>query len=277
MQKIKIFLYELNKKTSKLNIKNYCRFWNLVFGFSLKSLRFTAIENQNILVSDNKSEIFISQKLRGYFYFKSINNRFESLGKMYFFDMINFEKDEIIIDCGANIGEIYKSLKLFCKNDFNYYGFEPVKSEYELLKLNSVNNVERPLALFNKSENLKLYVHKEGADSTLIEDTRFSEFDYVDSIRLDEIKALENKKIKLLKLEAEGAELEVLIGCGSLLKNIEFISADLGFELDQGTKSNEKEVTDFLLNNKFSKLASNSRHINLFKNKRFEKEDSKIE
>ena len=195
---------------------------------------------------------------------------------MYFFGMINFEKDDIIIDCGANIGEIYNSVKLFSKNEFDYYGFEPVKSEYDLLKLNSVNNIERPLALFNKSENLKLYVHKEGADSTLIEDSRYSEFDNVESIRLDDIKALENKKIKLLKLEAEGAELEVLLGCGDLLKNVQFISADLGFELDQGTKSNEKEVTDYLLKNKFSKLASNSRHINLFINKRFEKQISTI-
>ena len=75
----------------------------------------------------------------------------------------------------------------------------------------------------------------------------------------------------MLKLEAEGAELEVLLGCGDLLKNINFISADLGFELDQGTRSNEEEVTDYLLKNKFIKLASNSRHINLFKNKRFKK------
>ena len=276
MQNIKKIFFELNKITSKLSLRNYCKFWNLVFILSLKSLRFTGIENQKILVSDNKSEIFISQKLRGYFYFKSIRNRFESLGNMYFFGMINFEKDDIIIDCGANIGEIYNSVKLFSKNEFNYYGFEPVKSEYDLLKLNSVNNIERPLALFNKSENLKLYVHKEGADSTLIEDSRYSEFDNVESIRLDDIKALENKKIKLLKLEAEGAELEVLLGCGDLLKNVQFISADLGFELDQGTKSNEKEVTDYLLKNKFSKLASNSRHINLFINKRFEKQISTI-
>ena len=99
--------------------------------------------------------------------------------------MINFEKDDIIIDCGANIGEIYNSVRLFSKNEFNYYGFEPVKSEYDLMKLNTVNNIERPLALFNKSENLKLYIHKEGADSTLIEDPRYSEFDNVESIRLE--------------------------------------------------------------------------------------------
>ena len=84
-------------------------------------------------------------------------------------------------------------------------------------------------------------------------------------MRLDSILELKGKKIKLLKLEAEGAELEVLIGCENILMNIEYISADLGFELDQGTRSNEAEVTEFLLSHNFTKIASNPRHINLFK------------
>ena len=271
MNYIKTFLFELNKYTSRFNLYNYCRFWNFIFLLSFKSLRFNPLKDNNILIRDSDNEILISQKLRGYFYFKSINNRFESLGKMYFFDIINFGKDDIIVDCGANIGEIYNSIKLFSNNKFYYFGFEPVKSEFELLKLNTVNNIEKPLALYSKSEYKKLYIHKEGADSTLIQDTRYPENDNVQCLRLDDIKTFENKSIKLLKLEAEGAELEVLHGCGEFLKNIEFISADLGFELEQGTKSNEKEVTDFLLNNNFYKIASNSRHIVLFKNKQLKR------
>ena len=48
---------------------------------------------------------------------------------------------------------------------------------------------------------------------------------------------LNDKKIKLFKVEAEGAEPEVLNGAINTLKNIEFISADLGFErgVDQDT------------------------------------------
>ena len=52
-------------------------------------------------------------------------------------------------------------------------------------------------------------------------------------------------QIKLLKLEAEGAELQVLYGCKNILNKIEYISADIGFELEQGTKSNKKEVISY--------------------------------
>lgn len=269
MKKIRNFIFELNKFTSKLNTKNYIRFWNLLFIFSFKSLRFRFLDENVILVLDKENKIYISQKLRGYFYFKSIKHRFRSLGEMYFFDKITFEKDDIIVDCGANIGEIYNSLKIFTKYSFQYFGFEPVKSEFQILKLNSVNKIEGPFALFDKNESSKLYIHIEGADSTLIEDTRYNQIEEVECIRLDSVIALKNNHIKLLKLEAEGAEMEVLIGCGEILKNIQYISADLGFELEQGTKSNEKEVSDFLLKNNFYKIASNSRHINLFKNKSF--------
>ncbi len=56
------------------------------------------------------------------------------------------------------------------------------------------------------------------------------------------------------------------MGCGNILKNIEYISADIGYELDQGTKSNEKEVTEFLLQNNFRHLDINDRKVNLFRN-----------
>ena len=61
-------------------------------------------------------------------------------------------------------------------------------------------------------------------------------------MRLDSIESLKNRNIKLLKLEAEGAELQVLYGCKNILNNIEYISADIGFELEQGTKSNKKKL-----------------------------------
>jgi FkbM family methyltransferase len=188
---------------------------------------------------------------------------------MYFFDKIIFGNDDIIVDCGANIGEIYNSIKLFNNNNFYYYGFEPVQSEFELVQLNTINQILRPLALFDKNGHTRLYVHKAGADSTLLPDGRYDDGGMIESIRLDSLKQLNGKKIKLLKLEAEGAELEVLIGCGDILRNIEYISADIGFELDQGKRSNQAEVTEYLVKNNFYKASSNSRYVSLFKNNNF--------
>ncbi len=268
MKKFKNNIINLNRYTAlNFSTKTFTRFWNIIFFITRNQVRFKAIENNNILVKDNTYKLIISQKLRAWFYFKSLENRFESLGKMYFLDKIKFSENDIIVDCGSNIGEIYYSLKIFNKEGFEYYGFEPVESEFKILEINTSNNIKSPIALFDKNEIKKLYVHKEGADSTLLKDSRYGESEYVDCKRLDSIGNLKNKNIKLLKLEAEGAELQVLIGCGSILKNIEYISADLGFELEQGTKSNQKEVVEFLEKNNFEHIDRNRRSVNLFKNK----------
>ena len=267
MSFLKNKIINLNRYTAlNFSTKTYTRFWNLIFSILNNPVRFRALDDDNMFIEDREYELYISQKLRAWFYFKSIKNRFETLGKMYFFDKIEFSDDNIIVDCGSNIGEIFYSLKIFNKNKFDYYGFEPVDSEFNLLQLNPENNIQSPIALFDKNEIRKLYVHKEGADSTLFEDIRYNAGTNVQCRRLDSIDILKNKNIKLLKLEAEGCELEVLMGCGNILKNIEYISADIGYELDQGTKSNEKEVTEFLLQNNFRHLDINDRRVNLFRN-----------
>ena len=53
--------------------------------------------------------------------------------------------------------------------------------------------------------------------------------------------------IKLLKLEAEGGEPEVLLGSSTILNHIEFISADLGFERGLNSESTLPAVSNFLL------------------------------
>ena len=75
-------------------------------------------------------------------HFKSLKNRFESLGRMYFLDRIDC-KNNIIVDCGSNIGEFYHSLKLFNKN-FEYYDFEPVESEFKILEIIPLTRLKNP-------------------------------------------------------------------------------------------------------------------------------------
>jgi len=270
MQKFKQIVININRYVSRYSLEKFSQFWNLIFILTNNSLRFKVNEDHTYLfITDNEHELYISQKERSWFYFISIKNRFKSLGEMYFFDKVQFGNNDIIIDCGANIGEIYNTLKLFTDNNFYYYGFEPVQSEFELVQLNTINQISRPLALYDKNEFKKLYTYTAGADSTLLQDDRYHDGGLVECIRLDSLDELAGKKIKLLKLEAEGAEMEVLIGSDNILENIEYISADVGFELNQGKESNEAEVIEYLLAKNFIKVASNARHVNLFKNQKF--------
>ena len=73
----------------------------------------------------------------------------------------------------------------------------------------------------------------------------------------------------MLKLEAEGAEPEILEGIGDKLRLIEYISADLGFERGANCESTLVPVTNMLLRNNFSLVeVGYSRVVALFKNDR---------
>ena len=63
--------------------------------------------------------------------------------------------------------------------------------------------------------------------------------------------------IKLLKIEAEGAEPQVIRGCSGILDRTEFISADLGFERGVLRDSTFIPVTNFLLSHGFELMAMN--------------------
>jgi hypothetical protein len=72
---------------------------------------------------------------------------------------------------------------------------------------------------------------------------------YVKTIRLEDF-PLDNK-VKLLNLEVEGFEPEVLRGLGRKIANVENVTADLGFERRVDLCTTLPEVTNSLLQNDF--------------------------
>jgi hypothetical protein len=69
----------------------------------------------------------------------------------------------------------------------------------------------------------------------------------------------------LLKLEAEGAEIEVIEGAERILSKTRYITADLGFE--RKGKSTLPDVTNYLLQKGFEIVEfSSPRIVVLFKN-----------
>ena len=187
-------------------------------------------------------------------------------------DKINFESGDIVIDCGANVGD----LEIFFNEmniDINYIAYEPSPLEFECLRKNLLLKNSRCFnyALFNKEEILKFYISSEYGDSSLIKIKKFTHEKNVQSKRLDSIiDELKLEKIKLLKLEAEGAEPEILLSCGDKLKNIEYISADLGFERGLKQESTLPSVSNSLIEKGFEMISIISpRLVCLFKNKNF--------
>lgn len=233
--------------------------------YKVKSIPDKIVFNNNYYTL-NHSDVkikFHHTKQANMAYRAGYKNRALNLGKSYFLDNIDFNSGDVILDCGANVGDLYHYFKVNNYN-INYIGIEPSPIEYNCLSNNIDDNVSYNVGLWKEKDLLKFYVFSQGADSSLIEPPLYDEIIEVETIRLDE---LITQKIKLFKLEAEGAEPEVLEGAKDLLHNIEYISADLGFERGKNKSSTFVEVTNYLLQNDFELEQINYKRLTaLFKN-----------
>jgi FkbM family methyltransferase len=125
-----------------------------------------------------------------------------------------------IIDGGANIGLSTIYLKNLYPNA-RIIAFEPDENLYQVIQRNLSNfgiaDVEvHKAALW--SENTDLTFMAEGADSGRVVNTGEAKTVKVKAVRL---KDFLTQKIDFLKLDIEGAELEVLEDCADMLKNVE--------------------------------------------------------
>jgi len=190
---------------------------------------------------------------------------FEKLYDTYCLNEINIKDGDLILDCGANVGEL--NIAFYKKGiKINYLGFEPDKTTYDSLVKNRVNLTDQfvNVALSDRNGESKLFLDSQGGDSSIIFFGN-DNFEFVKTITLDSL-GLENP-IKLFKLEAEGYEPEVLVGSKKTLKKIEYVSVDFGAERGINSDSTIVDVNKFLTNNKFE-LISFSRHrmVGLYKN-----------
>ena len=202
---------------------------------------------------------------------RMVNNyklQFSRLLDSYCLNSIEINNGDIILDCGANVGELNLALRSN-KIKTQYIAFEPDPETFECLKLNNPKNVDSLYmsALSNKVGNQNLQVDSLGGNSSLI---NFGEDNMIEvsSITLDSLNITKN--VKLFKLEAEGFEPEVLDGSVNTLKNINFVSVDFGHERGSEQKSTIVEVNKLLLENNFELIKfSEHRLIGLYENKKY--------
>ena len=246
--KTRIFLkieWIISKCSDKLflflgNTYNFMRRNNVVY---------RSTKNGLYSASDANTKIYFSNKSQAlHAYSSGLTKRLHDLSRVYFLNEIEFKDGDLILDCGANVGDIHCYLKTFEKAAIRYIGFEPSPPEFKALSENAGSDNSRNVGLWNKSGTLRFYLSSDGADSSLIEPPVFSQVIDVKTVRLDE---MIDEPIKLLKLEAEGAEPEVLLGALGALSSIEYISADLSMERGKFQESTIIPVVNFLLENGF--------------------------
>jgi len=245
------------------------------FFFNLKSLLISSPSrlfwNGDVFVVTDKDISGFKYKIRhqrqcNMAYEFGLKKRAQSLADCYFLNQIEFDDGDIFLDCGANVGDLKIWFKLQ-KIKINYVGFEPSPVEFSCLKQNVHPSIVHNIGLWNSAGELEFFVSSQGADSSLIEP---SSFDYKIKVPVQRLESYITSKIKLLKLEAEGAEPEILEGLGNKLNLVEYVSADLGYERGVQCESTLVPVTNYLLERDFELVdVSHGRICALYKNKRF--------
>ena len=250
---------------NRLNGKNFCLFINIFFSKDGKLIfengRYVKIiENKNVAVYPNKRVLRVV---------KNFKYQLDLLYDSYLLNSIDIQNDDVIVDCGANVGELFLAVKE--KNfDVTYIGFEPDKETYDCLKLNVKNekNIVHNIGLSNIDGSNNFYIDNEGGNSSFV-DFGTSESIKVDTKTLDSFNIKEN--IKLFKIDAEGYEPEVLSGSKNTLKKTNFVSVDFGSERGANQNNTMVDVNNLLLQVGFELIELNDfRMIGLYKNKNYE-------
>ena len=232
-----------------------CLLENLIAYLSNRRVRFSYDKlTKFYFAAEGELICNFSNKQYGFWLYRNgIQARGEFLFSSYCLNSMNFEEGDVIIDCGANSGDLTLELKKRAPK-VRYVGVEPNPEDFKVLKKNVDLETSECVnkALGERTEVLNFYVCTENADSSLVEPPYYTEIIDVEVVRLDNLcNELGIKKIKLLKLEAEGYEPEILNGASGILNSIEYVAVDGGYERDKDSEQTLTRVTNFLLENNF--------------------------
>jgi len=190
---------------------------------------------------------------RAYLYQGGLRYRGSTLASSYALDQISYRDGDLILDCGAN----YADLKVFYDYDVaaavDYVGIEPGRDEFFCMTLNCTSGSTLLLdtALGREDGTATFFYSPEGANSSLDRpaDDVVGEYEVtvrsLDSLLQDE--PFRGRRVRVLKLEAEGTEWDILNGATDSLDRIDYIAADMGFERGIEAGSPAPDIIPFLL------------------------------
>lgn len=202
-----------------------------------------AIDGSNVRYSANGPRAFV---LWG----NGFNHRGRELASQYFLNRFSLPKDALVIDVGANMGDLQLALNL---QPQQYFAFEPSPRVCEALKRSIPGAHVFNVAAGDINDYVELFLADDSGDSSVVRPAgRFTDVVTVKMRRLDSMPEITSaNEIGLLKVEAEGFEPEVLIGCDGFLGKTRFVAVDGGPERGTEQLATVQDTVNFLLNRGF--------------------------
>jgi len=179
---------------------------------------------------------------------------------------LELNNGDLVIDCGANLGDLQLYLKLIKNVEIIYVAFEPSRLDFLCLDNNRLfpGNIYN-FALFNSNSMIDFYIDIAGANSSAIEPPSFTDKVKVKSVRLDSF--IFDQKIALFKVEAEGAEPEVLEGSSGIIHLIKYLCIDAGPERGVNKEFTLGDVEAFCIAHNFQAIGKQSGYRRAFLNR----------
>jgi len=221
------------------------------------------------------NRIFIGQRERIHLYWRGVENRIDELLWQYRVNEIELQGQDWdghwIVDIGANVGEF--SLGLIRKHpSLKVLAIEPSPKEHYALSKNLFNvpfAQTENLALWKEKTKLKFFHKNQTGDSSLLPSEVTKNYSVVQVDTLDSLtKKYDINRILILKLEAEGAEPEILLGAIETLKSVIFVTADLGPERGPSQERTYEKCKSILAAAGFVEIGTppGTREVYLFRN-----------
>lgn len=241
--------------------------------FKRSGTRFSREGDLLVAKADGMHRFFVGRTRGLRLYQRGFAYRAEQIANDYLLSTKMFSSGDTIVDCGANSGDL-ELFFILNELDVDYVAFEPSPKEFECLERNmSLRRKKRELhrvGLGNRNQETEFYLSSQSADSSIIEPYDYSNKIMVEERCLDDISSLAKvKRVKLLKVEAEGYEPEVLMGCEGVINKAEYVAVDMGPERGRRRTATLVECLGWLIERNFDLVAFNpNRLVGLFKSRR---------
>ena len=215
---------------------------------------------------DNKSreEIRLVTSVRLSKYIDGLNSRLKRLARIYFLEKVPLRPGDVVVDCGANIGEIGLWLAA-SREKVQYFAVEPGPRESAALRRNLPEAIHDAVALWHEDGALQLFLKSDTADSSLSNQGGGAQAVTVRTCQLGTYLDRHGiDHVRLLKIEAEGSEPEILIGAAPVLDCVDYITVYMGPERE-GRYNTVQACVTLLSSAGFNFLAyDHRRHTGLF-------------